>query len=83
MFDGAYAVAARFDGRAARSVYDVVAECGDYGLPFDVGAAEYDSGVRIGGVHGHGHFDTRMEALAGERDRGLQRLLFCRHKQCF
>ena len=83
MFDRAYAVTAGFDGRTARSVYDVVAQGGNYGLSLDVRAAEYDSGVRIGGVHGHGHFDTRMEALAGERDRGLQRLLFCRHKQCF
>ena len=66
VFDGAYAVAAALDGRAARSVYDVVAECGDYGLPFEVGAAEYDPRVDFGGIDGHGYLDARVEALAGE-----------------
>ena len=66
MFDGAYAVAAALDGRAARSVYDVVAECGYYGLPFEVGAAEYDPRVDFGGIDGHGYLDACVEPLAGE-----------------
>ena len=57
-------VAAGFDGRAARSVYDVVAQGGNYGLSFEVGAAEYDSGSGLGGIHGHGNFDARMQALS-------------------
>ncbi len=61
-----HAVAAGFDGRAARSVYDVVAQGGNYGLSFEVGAAEYDSGSGLGGIHGHGNFDARMQALSRE-----------------
>ena len=49
-----------------RSVYDVVAECGYYGLPFEVGAAEYDPRVDFGGIDGHGYLDARVEPLAGE-----------------
>ena len=64
VLDGVHAVAAGFDGRAARSVYDVVAQGGNYGLSFEVGAAEYDSGSGLGGIHGHGNFDARMQALS-------------------
>jgi hypothetical protein len=47
-----------------REVYDVVAQGGNYGLSFEVGAAEYDSGSGLGGIHGHGNFDARMQALS-------------------
>ena len=83
VFDGRDAVAAGFDGRAARGVHDMVAQGGDYGLSLDVGAAEYDAGAGIGGIDGHGYFHARMKALSRERNRSLQRLLFGRHKRSF
>ena len=83
VLDGRDAVSAGFDGRAARGIDDMVAQGGDYGLPFDVGAAEHDAGAGFGGIDGHGYFHARMKALARERDRGFQRLLFGRHKREF
>ena len=76
VFDGMDAVSAEFDGRAARGVDHVVAQCRDYGLALDVGPSEDDAGIGLGGVDGHVHMNARMETLARERNRSFQGLLF-------
>ncbi len=75
MFDGRYAVAARFDGGAARGVDHIVAQRGDDRLAFEIRATEYDTRIGIGWPDGHVDLCSRVQSFAGKRDGRADRLL--------
>ena len=60
VFDGADAVAGMLDGRAARGVYDIVAERRNFRAAFEVDAPEDDAAVGLGGTDGHVDADPGM-----------------------